>query len=202
MTEANGEQTEPGAPAEGTGDMVVDLVAKQATSVDIQMTENPQAPVDQQTFESEMTLVKPQVPAPGTGAVHGFVAPESRGPASVRIGREDFKRLVRVYYKVIKEIVLSDNLVIEQSRQIRRMEHSEVMEVSRGPVVDPSVGVFRIHGQALKDGMIGWVTIAGNQGITFLVPGGSVFRVLSPVPLTAELKDDSREGCLRILSVG
>ena len=33
-----------------------------------------------------------------------------------------------------------------------------------GPMLDPSVGVYRIHGKALRDGIIGWVTVAGNQG--------------------------------------
>ena len=31
-------------------------------------------------------------------------------------------------------------------------------------MLDPSVGVYRIHGKALKDGIVGWVTVAGNQG--------------------------------------
>ena len=33
-----------------------------------------------------------------------------------------------------------------------------------GPMLDPSVGVYRIHGKALRDGITGWVTVAGNQG--------------------------------------
>ena len=33
-----------------------------------------------------------------------------------------------------------------------------------GPMLDPSVGVYRIHGKALRDGIVGWVTVAGNQG--------------------------------------
>ena len=35
---------------------------------------------------------------------------------------------------------------------------------SEGPMLDPSVGVYRVHGKALKDGIVGWVTVAGNQG--------------------------------------
>lgn len=119
----------------------------------------------------------------------------------LRVTRADFERLVRVYYKVVKEIVLSDNLAIEQSQQIRRMETGEVLEVFRGPVVDPSVGVHRVHGKALKDGTVGWVTVAGNQGITFLVPGGSVFKVLAAAPLSAELKEDG-QSCVRMLTEG
>lgn len=105
------------------------------------------------------------------------------------ITREAFNRVVRIFYKVVKEIVLSNNLLIEQSEQIRRMEIGEVMEVFQGPMLDPSVGVYRIHGRSLRDGVVGWVTVAGNQGVTFLLPGGGLFKVLRPTALTEELKD-------------
>merc|ERR1712037_727143 len=55
--------------------------------------------------------------------------------------------------------------------------------------LDPSVGVYRVHGRALKDGVVGWVTVAGNQGITFLLPGGNVFKVVRSTPLCEDLKD-------------
>merc|ERR1719410_1931551 len=116
--------------------------------------------------------------------------------------KSDFMRVVRIYYKVVKEIVLSDNLLIEQSGQIRRMEIGEVMEVFQGPMLDASVGVYRIHGCALKDGITGWVTVVGNQGITFLMPGGSVFAVLNSTPLNRDLKDLDSESCIRMLQEG
>eukprot|EP00913_Durusdinium_trenchii_P032338 g30279.t1 len=83
---------------------------------------------------------------------------------AVEISKEDFMRVVRIFYKVVKEIVLSDNLLIEQSDQLRRMDVGEIIEVFQGPMLDPSVGVYRIHGKALKDGIVGWATVAGNQG--------------------------------------
>merc|ERR1711994_759932 len=109
-------------------------------------------------------------------------------------------RVVRIYYKVVKEIVLSDNLLLEQSCQIRRMEIGEVMEVFQGPMLDASVGVYRIHGCALKDGTCGWVTVVGKQGNTFLMPGGSVFAVLNSTPLNHDLKDLDSERCIRMLT--
>jgi len=118
------------------------------------------------------------------------------------IAKEDFMRVIRIFYKVIKEIVLSDNLLIEQSRQIRRMDVGEVMEVHQGPMLDPSVGVYRVHGKALKDGIVGWVTVAGNQGVTFLMPGGNVFQVTKPLPLTEELKDTDGANLVRELKEG
>merc|ERR1719350_1779956 len=71
------------------------------------------------------------------------------------------------------------------------MDVGEVIEVREGPTIDPSVGVYRVHGQALKDGIVGWVTVAGNQGVTFLLPGGNAWTCLKPVALTEELKEGS-----------
>merc|ERR1712127_966207 len=100
------------------------------------------------------------------------------------------------------EIVISDNLLIEQSKQIRRMEIGEVMEVHQGPMLDPSVGVYRVHGKGLKDGVTGWVTVAGNQGVTFLLPGGNVFQVVKAVALTEELKDTDATNVVKQLVEG
>mmetsp|Transcript_23586 Transcript_23586/g.71274 ORF Transcript_23586/g.71274 Transcript_23586/m.71274 type:complete len:446 (+) Transcript_23586:1-1338(+) len=117
-------------------------------------------------------------------------APPIKKPKEVlRIGREDFMRIIRVYCKVVKEIILSDNLMIASSDQIRNMDVGEVVEVYQGPVVEPSANALRVHGRALRDGAVGWVTISGNQGVTFLVPGGNVMKVLRPCTLADELKD-------------
>jgi len=118
------------------------------------------------------------------------------------ISRDDFTRVVRIFYKVVKEIVLSDDLLIERSGQIRRMDVGEVMEVFQGPVLDPSVGVCRIHGRAMKDGVVGWVTVAGKQGVTFLLPGGNVFKVMKPTFLSEDMKDLEGERFLRMLHEG
>mmetsp|Transcript_107893 Transcript_107893/g.292542 ORF Transcript_107893/g.292542 Transcript_107893/m.292542 type:complete len:650 (+) Transcript_107893:216-2165(+) len=107
----------------------------------------------------------------------------------MKISEDDFTRFLRVYYKVVKTIVLSDSLYIEQSKQIRRMEVGEVMEVSQGPTMDPSIGIYRILGRALMDGVTGWATIAGNQGATFLMPGLSLFKVKKEIVLSEDLRD-------------
>jgi len=122
--------------------------------------------------------------------------------AVLRIGREDFMRIIRVYCKVVKEIILSDNLAIENSEQIRQLDVGEVVEVYQGPVVEPSVSVLRVHGRALRDGAVGWATISGSQGVTFLVPGGNVMRVLQPAALADELKDTAGAKTIRTLAEG
>jgi len=120
------------------------------------------------------------------------------------VSREEFNRIIRMYYKVARQCVLSDNLLIEKSAQIRRMEVGEVVEVHRGPCVDTSVNVFRLLGKAIRDGTVGWATIAGNQGITFLMPGGRIFTVKATVPFTNDKMDvdGSTSGVIRDLVVG
>merc|ERR1712048_1172706 len=115
----------------------------------------------------------------------------------VELSRDGFMRIIRVYFKVVKEIVLSDNLLIDHSEQIRKMNPGEVIEVYQGPVSEPSVNVLRVHGRALKDGAVGWATISGNQGVTFLVPGGNVMKVLRTCPLT----EGDLAGVMRIVKM-
>jgi len=118
------------------------------------------------------------------------------------ITRKDFKQIIRMYYKVVRHCVLSDNLQIEQSAQIRRMDVGEVIEVHRGPSLDPSVSVYRVFGRCIRDGVNGWATIAGNTGVTFLMPGGRIFTVKAQVPLTQDLKDVEGLNMVRLLKEG
>mmetsp|Transcript_126351 Transcript_126351/g.200388 ORF Transcript_126351/g.200388 Transcript_126351/m.200388 type:complete len:231 (+) Transcript_126351:195-887(+) len=118
------------------------------------------------------------------------------------ITRKDFKQIIRMYYKVVRHCVLSDNLQIEQSAQIRRMDVGEVIEVHRGPSLDPSVSVYRVFGRCIRDGVNGWATIAGNTGVTFLMPGGRIFTVKAQVPLTQDLKDVEGLNTVRLLKEG
>jgi len=121
---------------------------------------------------------------------------------SLRITRKDFMRIIRMYYKVVKQTVLSDNLNIEKSSRIRRIDVGEVIEVQKGPAVDSSVNVYRIYGRCIRDGVSGWATIAGNQGVTFLVPGGRIFTCKATVTLSQDLKDLSGKSAIRQLQEG
>lgn len=146
-------------------------------------------------------LTTGQATSSGSSPAGAFA--KAAGPAVVKppaldatgnriITKEEFTRAVRLMYKVVKEIVCSDNLHIDQSKQVRKMQLGEVLEVKQGPTIDPSVGVYRVQGQALKDGISGWVTVAGNQGVTFLMPGGNSYQCLKPCPVTEELATESK----------
>lgn len=149
-----------------------------------------------------LTKGEAKVPEELVDRVYGSKEKKEENGVLPALTRDEFNRTNRVYYKVIKEIVLSDNLLIEQSGQLRRMGVGEVMQVKAGPCLDPSIGVYRLQGHALKDGITGWATIAGNQGITFLTAGGTIFKVSAATPLTTELKDLTGEDSVRMLVEG
>jgi len=78
-----------------------------------------------------------------------------------------------------------------------------VVEAVEGPTLDPSVNVYRIRARALRDGVDGWVTVAGNQGITFLAPSVGVFQTTREVALTADLEEsDAMPAVAKTLQAG
>merc|ERR1712136_423973 len=63
-------------------------------------------------------------------------------------------------------------------------ELNEVVEILEGPVKEETVDVMRVSVKAMKDGVQGWVTLAGNQGSKFLEEGGNTFKVVKETILT------------------
>ncbi|CAE8618619.1 unnamed protein product [Polarella glacialis] len=141
----------------------------------------------------------------------GYAREASATEEAVKISREDFSRVLRVYYKVVKVTGLTDNLAVEQSAQIRPLEVGEIVEAHAGPLPEPSSKeVQRVQARALRDGSLGWITVSSSavkeeatEGETkeagaaeegagattsssFLVLGGSVVRVLRPGALEAD----------------
>jgi len=136
----------------------------------------------------------------------GFV-PEGEDEASASEAvsstcREDFMRLIRVYCKVTKDVVLTDNMAIEGSQQLRKLLPGEVVEIYQGPTPEPGSASLRVQGRALKDGAVGWATMSVSGGDTFLVPGGNLLRVARPCPITDESGDSSAARSSRTLCAG
>uniref|UniRef100_A0A7S1AK39 EF-hand domain-containing protein n=1 Tax=Noctiluca scintillans TaxID=2966 RepID=A0A7S1AK39_NOCSC len=96
------------------------------------------------------------------------------GEQATTLSREAFLRIVRVYMKVVKETAMTGGVSIKGSKTLRRLEPSEVVEIIEGPVKEDTVDVMRVRARAMKDGLDGWITIAGNQGTVFLEDGGNV----------------------------
>eukprot|EP00746_Dinoflagellata_sp_MGD_P163913 gnl/MRDRNA2_/MRDRNA2_92225_c0_seq1.p1 gnl/MRDRNA2_/MRDRNA2_92225_c0~~gnl/MRDRNA2_/MRDRNA2_92225_c0_seq1.p1 ORF type:complete len:905 (-),score=324.00 gnl/MRDRNA2_/MRDRNA2_92225_c0_seq1:12-2357(-) len=125
------------------------------------------------------------------------------------LSKEAFAANFRVFYKVVKQTVLTDNISIKESKTIRRLEVGEVMEVFEGPkteVVKSSEdgedsSLLRVKGQITKDQLEGWVTVSGNQGTVFLEPGGNTYKVKIAADFTEGL-DAKESTCLKQLKPG
>jgi len=100
------------------------------------------------------------------------------------MSEETFRRIVRSFYKCIKDTVITDAMSIQTSKSVRRLELGEVVEILEGPVQEDSFKVLRVRGRMLKDGIEGWISIAGNRGTTFLQRGGHIFKVVKETLLT------------------
>merc|ERR1712176_123805 len=94
-----------------------------------------------------------------------------------------FLELIRLYYKCVKSTVLTETISIK-SKTVRRLEAGEVLECLEGPSKEDGANVQRVRCQAVSDDVLGWVTIAGNQGTPFLEPGGNMYSVVKETVLT------------------
>merc|ERR1712032_852009 len=70
----------------------------------------------------------------------------------------------------VKEAVMTSELSVADSKTIRRISKGEIVEVLEFDRKDASCGVMRVKGRAVRDGAVGWISTAGNQGTLFLVP--------------------------------
>lgn len=101
------------------------------------------------------------------------------------ISKERFLEFTRLFYKCVKGTVLSEDLSIK-TKTIRRLEVGDVLEAIEGPSKEGTAGVMRVKCKAASDHALGWVTIAGNQGTSFLEPGFAYLCCVKDVSLTAE----------------
>lgn len=132
------------------------------------------------------------------------------------LDKETFNCAFRVFYKLVKQTVLTDNISINSSKILRRLEVAEVMEVLEGPKLEKVKNAednkeddkesstesqpVRVRALILKDNLDGWVTVAGNQGTVFLEHGGNVYKVKIQNNLTEGLDAESK--CIKKLNPG
>mmetsp|Transcript_35079 Transcript_35079/g.100743 ORF Transcript_35079/g.100743 Transcript_35079/m.100743 type:complete len:1846 (+) Transcript_35079:263-5800(+) len=100
------------------------------------------------------------------------------------VGRRSFLRLLQQYYACVKQIAVTSDFEISKSKTKRMLEVDEVVEILEGPRGDDKLGVTRVRGKALSDGVCGWISVKGNQGTPFLKETAKPFLVcLSEVTL-------------------
>jgi len=118
------------------------------------------------------------------------------------IGRRRFQAFLQQYFAVVKGIALTDDFDISQAKTIRKAELEEVLELLEGPRTDEKVGVTRIKGKSLKDGVEGWISMKGNQGTPFLQEVEKPFYSCTvDIALEREFRSEGEEGLVRTLKV-
>lgn len=73
-------------------------------------------------------------------------------------------------YRCVSSTAINDimDVTSEEAKTLRKLEVGEVLELLDGPKLEATVGIMRLRGRADRDGTVGWISIAGNQGKTFL----------------------------------
>jgi len=139
--------------------------------------------------EDESTDAKPEeeLTQEELKRVYATLDDEKTGAVSI----EQFKTFIGSYLKVVKETVLQ----VEEdagSESRRKLEVGEVLELL-GEATPSTGDLVRANVKALKDDVEGWVTISGNQGGVFLIPGGNLFKVVKETFLTSSFELEAEE---------
>merc|ERR1711920_286415 len=96
--------------------------------------------------------------------------------AAATLSKAAFFQLIRLHFKVVKETLLTTEMAVKEGKAIRRLDVDEVIAVHEGPHKDPNLGITRLRGCTVKDGLAGWATTTGNTGGVFLEECGSDFE--------------------------
>jgi len=83
--------------------------------------------------------------------------------------KDRFLRPWSPHYRCTSATVINDALAVKNAVTIRKLEVGETVEVIEGPILESSLDVMRVRARADLDGVVGWVTLKGNQGTPFLV---------------------------------
>jgi len=113
------------------------------------------------------------------------------------VSKERFMEMVRMFYKCVKATVMSEEMSIK-SKTVRRLELGEVLEALEPVTTEESSGVQRVRCQAVQDEATGWVTLSGNQGTSFLEPGGNFYSCVKETLLTDGLSVQESKTIRRI----
>lgn len=97
--------------------------------------------------------------------------------------KEKWSDFVRLYMTCVKSTVMSLDVPIK-SKTIRKLEHMEIFQVMDGPLKEDGAGVMRVKCLAVNDDAVGWMTIAGNQGTSFLEATGNFYACVTEAAMT------------------
>eukprot|EP00930_Biecheleria_cincta_P032600 TRINITY_DN22604_c0_g1_i1.p1 TRINITY_DN22604_c0_g1~~TRINITY_DN22604_c0_g1_i1.p1 ORF type:complete len:2058 (+),score=625.53 TRINITY_DN22604_c0_g1_i1:78-6176(+) len=91
-----------------------------------------------------------------------------KGEGIGNISRGSFMRAMQQFYICVRSIAITHEFVIGKGKPQRMLAEDEVVEVLEGPQGDEKLGVMRVRARMLSDGLVGWISVSGNQGTVFL----------------------------------
>eukprot|EP00931_Biecheleriopsis_adriatica_P040814 TRINITY_DN23375_c0_g1_i1.p1 TRINITY_DN23375_c0_g1~~TRINITY_DN23375_c0_g1_i1.p1 ORF type:complete len:240 (-),score=41.16 TRINITY_DN23375_c0_g1_i1:37-756(-) len=75
----------------------------------------------------------------------------------------------RVHFQVKATTTLTDVLSLKSCTTIRPLKEGELLEVLVWQRTDPTSGLRRLKGRALRDGAVGWASLESNTGTAHLI---------------------------------
>ncbi|CAK0818042.1 unnamed protein product, partial [Prorocentrum cordatum] len=84
------------------------------------------------------------------------------------VAREALLRPQRVRYRVEKNVALTDGLNVKESTVLRRLRPGEFVFLLDSPILEDVFQVIRIKVRTSTDAAVGYVTIKGNLGTTYI----------------------------------
>lgn len=117
------------------------------------------------------------------------------------IGKFAFLRFMQRFYVVMKSSVITNEFDIESSKVMRKLDVDEIVELMDGPRKDEKVGLTRIQARCLRDNAVGWISVKGNQGTSFLEETEKPYYVCSAgMALDMDAKGKSEEPVRTLLA--
>eukprot|EP00931_Biecheleriopsis_adriatica_P045133 TRINITY_DN25868_c0_g1_i2.p1 TRINITY_DN25868_c0_g1~~TRINITY_DN25868_c0_g1_i2.p1 ORF type:complete len:1311 (+),score=385.86 TRINITY_DN25868_c0_g1_i2:40-3972(+) len=117
------------------------------------------------------------------------------------LSRQKFCALLADYYKVDREVSITDEFGIQASKKVRKLTPGELLLAKGGKQKDETLGLERMMCCAVVDGASGWVTVKTKAGMSYLSSAKKPYLWCS-ADLELRPRADSDEGIVRKLRAG
>jgi hypothetical protein len=105
-------------------------------------------------------------------------------------------------YRCVKKTAISDLFAIDNSKILRTLEVGEILECLVEGQEDSATRVTRIKVKAQRDKKIGWATVKGNSGTTFLERQGGEDEVLKKLDQRLKVSQEKASKLKEALNEG
>jgi len=106
------------------------------------------------------------------------------------------------YYVCTASVAFTDGFDIKNCKVLRKLAVGELFTVEEGPIEEETASITRVKGKALKDNVVGWITLKGNAGTVFGEASTKHWCILKEVPLTKKAASATPGDEVRVLAKG